>query len=138
MPNDSPKAPTGLRTPGRRLWNAVVTRYVLTESELAMLAEACRTTDELDRLERAVRALPELTSIGSTGQLRAHPLLNEVRSHRRLLERLTTAMNLPDDDQEIGIRGPSRHARRAIQARWRRERELDGDPSEATGRDGAG
>jgi hypothetical protein len=88
-----------------------------------MLAEAARTSDELDRLQRAIRALPELTSTGSTGQVRAHPLLAAVDRHRRLLERLTTAMNLPDDTEEIGTRAGSRHARRAIQTRWKKRRE---------------
>jgi hypothetical protein len=68
-----------------------------------MLGQACRTTDELDRLERAVRVLPELTTTGSTGQLKPHPLLEEVRRHRTLLERLTTALALPDEDQTVGL-----------------------------------
>ena len=49
-----------------------------------MLEQACRTADELDRLERAVRALPSLVVEGSTGQPRSHPLLAEVRAHRLL------------------------------------------------------
>jgi hypothetical protein len=56
------KAPTGLRAPGKRLWVAVISKYVLTAAEVEMLGQACRTTDELDRLERAVRALPNLTT----------------------------------------------------------------------------
>ncbi len=76
---DDLRPPTGLKAPGKRLWASVAGPYVLTPAELAMLGEACRTADELDRLERAVRALPELTTIGSTGQLRPHPLLEEVR-----------------------------------------------------------
>jgi hypothetical protein len=101
------------------LWNAVVVPYALTPAELANLAEAARTADELDRLEKEVRALPQLTTTGSTGQVKAHPLLAEVRSHRLLLERLTTALNLPDEDQASGMRPGQRHARRAAQARWR-------------------
>src|SRR5215204_3512790 len=91
---------------------------MLTPAELEMLGQACRTRDELDRLERAVRALPELTTTGSTGQPKVHPLLEEVRRHRLLLERLTTALNLPDDGQLIGARGPTRHARKAARSRW--------------------
>ena len=130
-----PKPPSGLRAPARRLWAAVVDKYVLTPAELAMLVEACRTSDELDRLEREVRALPELTTTGSAGQVKAHPLLGEVRSHRLLLERLSAALNLPDDDQEVGLRGSSRHARTAAFGRWRLERDKvrkggqDGDAS---------
>jgi hypothetical protein len=83
-----------------------------------MLEQAARTADELDRLEKAVRKLPELVTTGSTGQLKPHPLLAEVRAHRLLLERLTGALNLPDDDQEVGLRPGQKHARRAAQGRW--------------------
>jgi hypothetical protein len=98
----------------------VVVPYVLTPAELEMLGQACRTSDELDRLEKAVRALSELTTTGSTGQLKPHPLLEEVRRHRLLLERLTSALNLPDDTEEVGTRAGSRHARKAAEGRWRK------------------
>jgi hypothetical protein len=51
--DDVVRPPSGLKTAGRRLWAAVVSKYVLTPAELANLAEACRTKDELERLERA-------------------------------------------------------------------------------------
>jgi hypothetical protein len=57
-------------------------------------------------------------TIGSTGQPRPHPLLSEVRAHRQLLERLCGSLNLPDDDQAVGLRGSSRHAQRAARGRW--------------------
>ena len=113
------KPPTGLRAPGKQLWAAVAAKYVLTPAELTNLAEACRTKDELDRLEKAVRALPELTTRGSTGQLKPHPLLAEVRAHRLLLERLCGSLNLPDEDEEVGLRPGQKHGRRAINARWK-------------------
>jgi hypothetical protein len=111
--------PSGLRAAGKRLWAAVAESFVLNPGEFAMLEQACRTADELDRLERAVRALPDLVTTGSTGQLKPHPLLAEVRAHRLLLERLTTALNLPDEDEESGLRPGQRHAQRAAQGRWR-------------------
>jgi hypothetical protein len=116
MPEDKP--PAGLKATGKKLWAAVTGPYVLTPAELSMLADACRTSDELDRLEKAVRALPELTTTGSTGQLRPHPLLGEVRAHRQLLERLTTALCLPNTDEQEGATAAQRHARRAALARW--------------------
>jgi len=116
---DPLKPPTGLRAPGRRLWVSVAEKYVLTAGELEMLGQACRTCDELDRLERAVRGLAELTVQGSMGQPKPHPLLAEVRAHRLLLERLTTALALPDEDQEVGLRPGQRHARAAARGRWR-------------------
>src|SRR5215204_6921564 len=119
--DEAMRPPTGLKTPGKRLWAAVATKYVLTPAELEMLGQACRTSDELDRLERAVRNLSDLTTTGSTGQLKPHPLLEEVRRHRLLLERLTSALNLPDEDEEVGLRASSRHARKAAEGRWRRK-----------------
>jgi hypothetical protein len=113
------KPPAGLRASGRRLWVSVADLYVLTAAEVEMLGQACRTADELDRMERAVRALPDLTTTGSTGQIKPHPLLAEVRAHRLLLERLMTALCLPDEDQEVGLRPGQRHGQRAINARWK-------------------
>jgi hypothetical protein len=113
------RPPSGLKVSGKRLWVSVAEKYVLTPAELTNLAEACRTKDELDRLERAVRALPDLTTTGSTGQLKPHPLLAEVRAHRLLLERLTGALNLPDEDEESGMRPGQKHAQRAARGRWK-------------------
>jgi hypothetical protein len=112
------RPPTGLKAPGKRLWLSVATRYVLTAAETEMLGQACRTADELDRLEKAVRALSELTVRGSTGQPKAHPLLEEVRRHRVLLERLTSALCLPAEDEEVGLRPGQKHGLKAINARW--------------------
>ena len=119
--DDDVRPSTGLKAPGRRLWLSVADKYVLTASEQEMLGQAFRTADELDRLERAVRALPELVVSGSTGQPKAHPLLEEVRRHRLLLERLCTALCLPNDDQEVGLRPGQRHAQRAAEGRWRNQ-----------------
>src|SRR5215203_5208982 len=113
------KAPAGLMAAGKRLWAAVAESFVLNAGEFAMLEQACRTADELARLEKAVRGLPELTTTGSTGQIRPHPLLNEVRAHRLLLERLTAALALPDEDEEVGMRPGQKHAQRAARGRWR-------------------
>jgi hypothetical protein len=66
-------------------------RYVLTAAEVEMLGQACGHAHELDRLEKAVRSLPELT-VQVYGQPKPNPLLAEVRAHRLLLERLTTAL----------------------------------------------
>ena len=92
--------------------------YVLTPAEMAMLAEACRTTDELDRLETAVRQLSDLVAAGSTGQPKAHPLLEEVRRHRVLLERSQAPLPSPVKVRTVGLRPGQKHAQRAAFARW--------------------
>jgi hypothetical protein len=116
---DGQKPPAGLRTAGKRLWVAVAESFVLNAGERAMLEQACRTSDELARLEAAVRALPELTTPGSAGQIKPHPLLAEARAHRLLLERLVGALALPTEDEEVGLRPGQRHGQRAINARWK-------------------
>ena len=123
------KPPTGLKAPGRRLWTGVVVSYILTPAELAMLEQAARTADELERLEKAVRELPDLVVTGSMGQPRMHPLLSEVRAHRALLAKLTAELNLPDVDQKAGLRAGARHARKAAVARWSRRGDSDGAAS---------
>ena len=114
------KLPSGLSASARRLWNDVAVPYVLTPAELAMLEEACHTRTELDRLEKAVRALPGLVVTGSMGQPRMHPLLAEVRAHRTLLAKLTGQLNLPDEDQQAGLHAGQKHARKGAVARWNR------------------
>jgi hypothetical protein len=123
MSTDPPKAPTGLRAPGRRLWASVVGPYVLTPGELAILEQAARTADLCDRLERDVRALSELTAVGHTGQPRPHPLLAALRAERQLLQQLIGALGLPDDSRQVGMTASSRHAQHAAQTRWRKARE---------------
>ena len=48
---------------------------------------------------------------------------------RQLLERLCIGLNLPDETSEIGLRGSSRHARKAALSRWQRDgrRTVHGD-----------
>lgn len=130
---DVEPSPADLQAPGKQLWQRVTAKYVLTPPELLILEEAARTADELAGLERAVRALraADLVVAGSMGQLKAHPLLDETRRHRVLLDRLTAALNLPDELEETGKRGPSRHAQRAAVARWRGGGVARGDPSQA-------
>ena len=98
-----PKAPTGLRAPGKRLWVAVADKYLLTPAEMSVLGEACRTSDKLTAGTR--RRFLTSPPPGCTGQLKPHPLLEEVRRHRTLLERLTTALALPDEDQTVAAWG---------------------------------
>jgi hypothetical protein len=113
------KPPTGLRAPGKRLWAAVTSNYVLTPTELETLRQACGTADEVNRLEKALKSLEDLTVLGSTGQEKGHPLLAELRAHRVLLDRLMASLNIPDRDEEVGLRPGQHHARVAANARWK-------------------
>ncbi len=92
------RAPAGLRAPGRRLWQSVVTVYELAEHERALLLEACRTLDLLDRLDAAVRS--DGPMIDTPQGLRAHPAAVEARQQRLTYGRLLAALRLPDDDAD--------------------------------------
>ena len=102
----APAAPAGTGPGGRRLWRDIVTRFDLAEAEVAILREAARTVDQLDRLDEVVRRDGVTTPEG-----RPHPALVESRQLRITLARLIAAMRLPDDDledarpQRRGIRG---------------------------------
>jgi nucleotide-binding universal stress UspA family protein len=91
MNHKTPNPPKGLQTSGKALWRAVLAEFDLSPAELRLLHEAGRTTDELDRL---AAAMPDasLTVMGSRGQPRPSPLLDEARKHRDTLVRLLTAL----------------------------------------------
>ncbi len=114
------RAPAGLGPRGRRLWRAVTTDFEMTISERELLTEACRTIDNCERLENALRDEP-LTTAGSRGQVVAHPLAAELRSERLLLAKFLGQLGLPDDEGEAGSWDgltATQRARKAAHARW--------------------
>lgn len=113
-----PAAPRGLNGPGKALWAAVLAEFGLNPAELAVLHELCRTTDELDEM-KAELAGESHTVPGSKGQPRAHPLLTEIRQHRRLVDQLVVALGLPLPTEVLGRRR-SAAAKQAADARWRK------------------
>lgn len=113
-----PSVPRELGPAGRRLWRSVLEEFELGPDELAALREAGHVSDELERLREAVAAAP-LTTVGSTGQVVAHPLLEQVRRHRELLGKLLERLALPAGDEDQGLTPAQRRAQRAAQQRWR-------------------
>lgn len=112
--------PRDLDAHGKRVWRAVMGVYVLDPAEVLLLHELCRTADELDRLT-AKMVLEEPLVEGSQGQPKAHPLLGEIRAHRKLAETLALALALPADGETVGHRR-SVSAAKAANARWNRGR----------------
>jgi hypothetical protein len=115
-----PKRPSGLRAPGRRLWDEVVSQFIPTAGELEILRQAAHTCDEADRLERELRKQPMMVS-GYAGQPRPNPLYKVLQEHRLLIRKLVDSLNIPDAAEEVGMTARQRHAQRAAQARWSRK-----------------
>ncbi len=95
------ETPVGLQWSGRRLWQATVDGFELSEHETGLLLQACRTVDSLDALQARLDA--DGTMVESPQGLKAHPALPELRQQRIALARLLAALGLPtgveDQDQ---------------------------------------
>lgn len=118
MTERKPKAPAGLGARGGRFWRQTVGEFTLTDAELNLLTEVCRTLDTLDDLAAAVAA-EGATTTGSTGQVVVHPAVAEARHYRLVLHRLVAALELPDED---GTTIPTAHTirgRETATAQWR-------------------
>ncbi len=113
-----PKAPVGLGSAGRRLWRDVRGAYELRPDEQRMLTAACRTADELEQLEAALKEAEPVTA-GSKGQARPHPLYAEVRAHRLTLRQLLVAVGLEEADAGHNEGTARSHAGRQLaRKRW--------------------
>lgn len=108
--------PRGLGARGRRLWKEVTKGYRLRPDELILLETAARTLDRVTALDDAMVGQP-LTTVGSMGQQREHPLLSEARQQRALLNRTLAQLDLPDVDDATGAINQQRSA---AQSRWAR------------------
>ncbi len=115
-----PRTPPGIGPRGRRLWRFVVSGYVLSEHELALLTEAVRVLDDVEHLQVTTADAPLVTS-GSRGQDVVNPLRAELRSQRLLLAKLLAQLGLPDLEGSAnewdGLTASAR-ARKAVRARW--------------------
>lgn len=121
------KAPADLQAAGKKMWRDVTTEYELSSSELALLREACRTTDELEILRAAILD-SELITTGSTGQPVVNRLFDEVRKHRDSLNKTVATLALPMSDEEELKPATVTHlkAKKAAEARWSKNRASNG------------
>jgi hypothetical protein len=83
--------------------DSVAAMFVLNAGEIEILRQAAATADEIALLEAELRS-SSLVVAGYAGQPRPNPLLKIIQDHRLLLRRLVDSLNLPDEDQESGLR----------------------------------
>ena len=117
-----PRAPTGLAKAGKDLWKSMHAVFDFEDEpdKLAILEQACRTRDEIDRLEAAMEGQP-YTVLGSAKQVQVHPLVSEARFQRKTLAELLSRLGLPDNgDPEDPRARRSAAGRTAARARWNR------------------
>ena len=116
--NSPPRAPAGMGARGRRFWRETLSEFELSDAEREILAECCRTLDDLDRLAAAIAEAGVMT-VGSQGQPVVNPALTEARGQRAVLHRLVAALQLPDLEDRPMPSARSTRGRTAAQARWR-------------------
>ena len=100
------------------IWESISKQYVLNPGEYAILTALARTVDELERLEADMADQPT-TVTGSQKQPRPHPLLGEIREHRKLVDKLANALAIPVSGEQVGRRRGAQQAA-AIATRNRR------------------
>ncbi|MBM7278285.1 P27 family phage terminase small subunit [Gordonia rubripertincta] len=118
--------PASLGEDGRLLWRSITAQVEdddlqLDARELSILELACATTDELRKVERALKRSPA-TVEGSMGQPVPNPLLAEARAARTQIAALLGKLELdPPATQSRGSNSghTATKARSAAHTRWR-------------------
>ena len=92
--------PMGLRLGGLRLWNRVLADYEMAEHEEAVLLQACRIVDVLDRLQLQIDT-HELVIESPQGS-KVNPAVVEFRQQAVTLAKCMASLRIPlDDEQKI-------------------------------------
>jgi phage terminase small subunit len=116
-----PRAPAGLRAPGRAVWRrvheALPAGWAFDAGERVVLEQIARLTDTLADLDAAVKR-DGVTVKGSRGQTVIHPGVAEARQHRVAIRQLLRALDLDVSDDGGVSRPASERASRAARARW--------------------
>lgn len=116
--NQPPEPPEGLGERGSSFWRELFADIDWDMKETVLLAEACRTLDQIDALAAAIDT-DGLTVSGSMGQTVIHPAVAELRQHQAAFARLISAVNFPDDEANAD-RFNHKRAKAAAAARWDR------------------
>jgi hypothetical protein len=130
MPDNTklPRAPKGLGTQGQNYWRSMVELYEFDVEKLALLRQAARTIDLLERLQEAIDADETLIARGSQGQPVSSPAVSAIKEHRATLIALTKALELPSDAESAPGRVMTRseQASHAASVRWGLRTQLHG------------
>lgn len=114
-PDKLKPAPAHLSRRGKALWHKVADEFELRPDEEVTLLAACRTLDEVERCEAALRASDVLVA-GVAGRLTANPMLHEVREHRKTLASQLGGIGLAEADAQPLTR--SQAGRALDRKRW--------------------
>ena len=117
MADRVPRAPAGLDRRGRAFWKVTHREYDLSDAEVELLIEACRTLDVIEALQTVVDD-DGPTAVGSQGQPVVNPALRELRAQRAALGRLLAQLELEDETGKALPSPASLSARKAAEARW--------------------
>lgn len=92
--------PTGLHIGGRRLWNRVLADFELAEHEEAVLLQACRIVDVLDRLQTEIDA-HEIVVESPQGP-KIYPPVVKFRQQAVTLAKCMASLRIPlEEEQKI-------------------------------------
>jgi hypothetical protein len=106
------RAPLGLKMGGKRLWSRVAGPFELDQHELAVLLQACRTADLLDRLQVVIDEGEVI--ISSSQGLKANPAAVEFRQQALTLAKLMASLRIPiETGDEVRIPQQRSSVRRA-------------------------
>ncbi len=95
--------PERLGPRGAALWESVTSLHTLAAAELAILAEACRCADRLERLDEHLHDedmswldVEKLRSDSATFRVTVDAALSEARQQQNILKQLIASLRLPD------------------------------------------
>lgn len=123
--NQGLPVPGELQAAGRRLWGEITGALEPDELEVDTLRRACVLADRAAALDRLVKR--EGLMIDSSQGRKLHPAVAEARSTHSAVRQLLRTIKIVDDGQRDRVSTPASmttlRARKAAQARWRREAE---------------